>query len=101
MTDNSLDVVRRQLMRCEAKIASIQKGLKDIETKIAANKDELTGLSQTEPKTTKVEEVVNYPKGLVGALLAALRRFTSSEELGKVRIVTMRAVVKLFKLVIM
>ena len=99
-TDNSLGVVRRQLIRCEAKLASIHKGLNDIETKIAANKDELTRLSQIEPKKTKVEEVVNYPKGLVGALLAALSRFTSSEELGKVRIVTMRTVVKLCKLVI-
>ena len=60
-------------------------------------------MSNDDDNNVETIEHVNYPKGLTSGLLNAINKFISNynyQDVGKVRIITIRTLIKLVKLII-
>ena len=95
-----------QLEKHEQTLQRIKLTFKKIEINIKRNTNELSPMitatmSNDDDNNVETIEHVNYPKGLTSGLLNAINKFISNynyQDVGKVRIITIRTLIKLVKL---
>ena len=103
-----VEAIINELEKHEQTLQRIKLTFKKIEINIKRNTNELSPMitatmSNDDDNNVETIEHVNYPKGLTSGLLNAINKFISNynyQDVGKVRIITIRTLIKLFKLII-